>query len=161
LTYRKLPIERLAAGYEADKTQALGLTVFSPTGSYRLMMLPEAPPADHQWGEAAGERADKGRRYSNKDFFADQVGRALSRGDADPRVAARLRASEQAHAKRDRAARETATETKRPRGQGDTERDSRKAATETKRSRGEADANGGTPEESSRKAGAETARSRG
>ena len=88
LAYHRLPTKRLTAGYETDKSAALGLEIFTPTGSYRVVLLPPPAPAGHAWGETVVDAPAKGRTFKSADRLLDRVAAALARGEEDPRVTA-------------------------------------------------------------------------
>ena len=81
LDYRNVPTKRLAAGYAANKSSALGLSVYSPTGRYRILLLPAAPDPGHKWGEDAGAKGNPGRAFTAYEIAQDRYAAELSAGD--------------------------------------------------------------------------------
>lgn len=80
ITYSNVPVSRLAAGYQADKTRALGLTSYTNTGSFRVLLLPPTPPSGHTWGETKDGEQARSRALSSRDRLQDRRARRLASG---------------------------------------------------------------------------------
>jgi hypothetical protein len=97
LRYKKMSTKRLAAVYrQSRRHQALQLWMLTPTGAISYVIAPPAPPAGHEYAESGKGRPNRGRSLNREDELLARVGRALGRGDEDPRVVKRRAAREQA-----------------------------------------------------------------